>query len=373
MNTTFSRFRFADLFAGIGGLRLALDAAGGACVVTCEWDRFARRTYETFYGEDHPIVGDVRDLTADAMPDHDVLAAGFPCQPFSLAGVSKKNALGRAHGFEDPTQGTLFFDLKRLLEAKRPRAFLLENVKNLRSHDRGRTWDVIVSSLEAAGYAFSDRVIDAARVLPQHRERVFVVGVDAARAGVRPGLRPWSDFWSEVDTQLERERLAEAARYGVDPDTWPVLGPVLEADPPDKYVLSEKLWSYLQAYRAKHEARGNGFGYSLFDGSARRTRTISARYHKDGSEVLITRGDGARPRRLTPRECARLQGFPVELAERFDRTERQPVSDTQAYRQFGNAVAVPVVRAIGRVLVDRLVDAPENARALDAADATGSA
>lgn len=362
------RFTFSDLFAGVGGLRLALEAAGGQCVLTCEWDRFARKTYAAFYGEDHPIVGDIRALGADDVPTHDVLAAGFPCQPFSLAGVSKKNALGRAHGFDDPTQGTLFFDLRRILDARRPRAILLENVKNLRSHDRGRTWQVIVDALTASGYAFSDRVIDASRVVPQHRERVFIVGVDAERAGVEPGLRPWTRFWDDVDAELEVERRAEAARYGVDPSTWPVLGPVLETDAPDKYVLSDKLWTYLQAYRARHEAKGNGFGYSLFDGTARRTRTISARYHKDGSEALVSRGEGERPRRLTPRECARLQGFPVELAERFDRTKRQPVSDTQGYRQFGNAVAVPVVRAIARPLAAHLVDDPTGAQALDAAD-----
>ena len=275
----------------------------------------------------------------DDIPPHDVLTAGFR-QPFSLAGVSKKNSLGRAHGFDDPTQGTLFFDVKRILEAHRPRAFLLENVKNLRSHDRGRTFRVITDSLREAGYVFSDRIIDAARVVQQHRERIFVVGFhrDWLRAG-KTDL-DWDPFWANVDDALLQEAEAQRRRYqlGSD-DTWPRVGAVLqpegEVDP--RFALSDKLWKYLRDYREKHEKKGNGFGYGLVTPELGYTRTISARYHKDGSEALVAREPGENPRRLTPLECLRLQGFPADLG-RWRVGESQPVSDTRRI----------VVRELGR-------------------------
>lgn len=345
---------FIDLFAGIGGIRLAFEAHGAECVATSEWDRFARQTYCTIFGErEEDLLGDITEVEADEIPRHDILTAGFPCQPFSLAGVSKKNSLGRAHGFDDPTQGTLFFDVKRVLLAHRPQAFLLENVKNLRGHDRGRTFKVITDSLTDAGYLFSDRIIDAARVVPQHRERVFIVGFH--RDWLRKGKADldWERFWAGVDRELLEQADVQRRRYGVEPESpWPRVGPVLEphssVDP--RFTLTDKLWAYLRAYREKHEKKGNGFGYSLVMPDDPYTRTISARYHKDGSEALVGRQPEENPRRLTPLECLRLQGFPADLEPLYRSRDVQPVSDTQAYRQFGNSVAVPVVSAIASEL-----------------------
>jgi site-specific DNA-cytosine methylase len=245
------RFSFIDLFAGIGGTRLGWESIGGSCVFTSEWNKYATKTYLENFGEQegHSFAGDITAVPADEVPDHDVLLAGFPCQPFSIAGVSKKNALGRAHGFADEAQGTLFFDVARIIDAKRPRAFMLENVRNLMSHDKGNTMRVIMRT------------------------------------------------------------------------------------------LTDHLWQYLQNYAAKHRSAGNGFGFGLV-GPDDVARTLSARYYKDGSEILVSRGPRRNPRRLTPRECARLMGFPD--------TYRIPVSDTQAYKQFGNSVVVPVVAAVAR-------------------------
>ncbi len=331
-------FSFVDLFAGIGGMRMGFEAAGGRCVFTSEWNAFAQKTYAANFGEREPIAGDIREQTDDQIPDHDLLLAGFPCQPFSIAGVSKKNALGRPHGFACATQGTLFFDVARVLAAKRPRAFLLENVKNLLSHDRGRTFRVIRQALEEEmGYHVSWRVIDAAHFLPQHRERILIAGFredtgfsldDVALPGAGPKLR----------AALHPEDGSEAAE---EPYT---LGPLSAVNP--KYTLTKKLWEYLQAYAAKHRAAGNGFGFGLV-GRDDIARTLSARYYKDGSEILVSRGVGENPRRLTPRECARLMGFPNSF--------RIPVSDTQAYKQFGNSVAVPVVATVARAMRPYLV------------------
>jgi DNA (cytosine-5)-methyltransferase 1 len=353
-------FTFVDLFAGIGGIRIAMESAGGTCVMTSEWDRWARKTYEAFFGEEEHFIGDINDIAPADVPDHDVLCGGFPCQPFSLAGVSKKNSLGRAHGFDDPTQGTLFFRIKEILRAKQPGAFLLENVRHLQRHDRGRTWTVISNALTDCGYSWTARVIDASSVVPQHRERVFI-------AGLRNDLVPrapletldWSKFWSQVDDSLTAESENQRRRYALAADHgWPMLGPILQTPEAveSRYVLTDRLWEYLQAYRRKHEAKGNGFGYGLVEDSDARTRTLSARYYKDGSEILVSRGQGRNPRRLTPLECLRLQGFPAELEAWFDGSRPQPVSDTQAYRQFGNSVAVPVVTAIASVLARYLGD-----------------
>lgn len=331
-------FTFIDLFAGIGGMRLAFEGAGGRCVFTSEWNPFARKTYAANFSEKHPIAGDIREQPEDAIPDHDLLLAGFPCQPFSIAGVSKKNALGRPHGFACATQGTLFFDVARILAAKRPRAFLLENVKNLVSHDRGRTFRVIRQTLEEElGYTISWRVIDAAHFVPQHRERILIAGFCEPADFSLEDLR-FTAAGPKLNTILHPEDGSEAPE---EPYTLPPRGAV---NP--KYTLTQHLWAYLQAYAAKHRAAGNGFGFGLVDGG-NIARTLSARYYKDGSEILISRGPGRTPRRLTPRECARLMGFPDSF--------RIPVSDTQAYKQFGNSVAVPVIAAVARALRPHIV------------------
>ena len=319
-------FRFIDLFAGIGGMRRPFEETGGRCVFSSEWDRFCRETYSANFPEpadsDHEFAGDIRPRAAspETIPAHDVLLAGFPCQPFSIAGVSKKNALGQPHGFRCETQGTLFHDLARILEHHRPPAFLLENVRNLERHDRGRTFATIMHVLERdLGYSVSTRVIDSSPWVPQKRERIFIAGF-------------------RERTGFDFDFLAVPEGPG------PVLGSILEAGVDPKYTLTAHLWQYLQDYKERHRRAGNGFGYSLF-GRSDVTRTLSARYHKDGSEILV-RQKGGRPRRLTPRECARLMGFEKPGGEEF----RIPVSDTQAYRQFGNAVVVPVVRAVAQLM-----------------------
>jgi DNA (cytosine-5)-methyltransferase 1 len=336
-------FTFIDLFAGIGGTRLGFERARGGCVFTSEYDKYCVRTYTANFRPSHAITGDIQEITAppnvadrrvpdyirSRVPEHDVLVAGFPCQPFSIAGVSKKNALGRAHGFACETQGTLFFDICRILEARRPLAFMLENVRNLKSHDRGRTFDVIMRSLAELGYSVAYRVIDAIPWVPQHRERVFIVGFreptgfDFADVRVPEGKRP------TLEAILHPENGTEP------PDGRFTLGRKGRVAP--QYSLTEHLWDYLQRYAAKHKAAGNGFGFGLVNKTTI-ARTLSARYFKDGSEILVDRGRTKTPRRLTPRECARLLGFPESFTI--------PVSDTQAYKQFGNSVVVPVVHAV---------------------------
>ncbi len=339
-NSAARQFSFVDIFAGIGGMRLGFEAAGGACVFTCEWNKFSQQTYRENFG-DEEIAGDIRKVPADAVPPHDVLLAGFPCQPFSIAGVSKKNALNEPHGFACEMQGTLFFDLARLIAYHRPRAFLLENVKNLVSHDKGRTFHTIRTILgNELGYHISYRVIDAQAWVPQHRERIFIAGFrDANDFDLDDMVIPEPKNGKSapiLDDILHPEDGTEAA----EPDyTNGRMGKVGE-----RYTLTEHLWDYLDAYAKKHRARGNGFGYGLVD----RTdiaRTLSARYYKDGSEILV-RQDNALPRRLTPRECARLMGFDEPTESQFKIT----VSDTQAYRQFGNAVAVPAVKAVAQYM-----------------------
>lgn len=338
-------FSFIDLFAGIGGLRRAMEGAGGRCVFTSEWDRFAQQTYHANFPDNRPIAGDIREVDPEDIPDHDVLVAGFPCQPFSIAGVSKKNALGRAHGFLDETQGTLFFDVLRILMHHRPAAFMLENVKNLKSHDKGRTFEVIRRALtEELGYTLHTQIIDAANFVPQHRERIVMVGFREATDFSFEGLNLPGRQGRGMRDILHPENGTEApeGHYTVGPD----------AKVSDKYTLTDKLWKYLQDYAAKHRAKGNGFGFGLVDGGSI-ARTLSARYYKDGSEILVSRGEGRNPRRLTPRECARLMGF--------DDSFRIPVSDTQAYKQFGNSVAVPVFAEVARLMqphVLKLMDQP---------------
>ncbi len=330
-------FTFIDLFAGIGGLRRGFEAIEGKCIFTSEWDAFSAKTYRAnFPDDDHPISGDITKIDPHQIPDFDVLLAGFPCQPFSIAGVSKKNALNRAHGFACEAQGTLFFDLAQIINVKRPAAFLLENVKNLQSHDKGRTFAVIRDVLERElGYHISVRVIDAKSYLPQHRERIMIAGF---RSDVGCDLRhltvPDANLGPKLRTILHPEDGTEQ------PDGHFTLGNIARVA--EKYTLSDHLWRYLQDYSAKHKAKGNGFGFGLV-GPDDVARTLSARYHKDGSEILI-RQMGQNPRRLTPRECARLMGFDGPKGNAFV----IPVSDTQAYRQFGNSVAVPVIEAVAR-------------------------
>ena len=375
-----SRFRFIDLFAGIGGIRSGFEAIGGECVFTSEWNSYAARTYKAnwFCDENNHIFNaDIRDITLSnqsdiseeqayshidsSIPDHDVLLAGFPCQPFSLAGVSKKNSLGRKHGFECDTQGTLFFDVARIIMAKKPAIFVLENVKNLKSHDKGKTFQVIMDTLNELGYDVADadvigaddpKVIDGKNFLPQHRERIVLVGF-------RRDLN-LADGFSLRDIEKEF------------PQPRPAVKDLLDNDIDEKYILTPKLWDYLYQYARKHKEKGNGFGFGLVNPHDEMAvcRTLSARYHKDGSEILIDRGwdmsageksfsnpenMSRRPRRLTPRECARLMGF--EQAGKV--TFRIPVSDTQAYRQFGNSVIVPVFAAVARLLDSRIALAVE--------------
>jgi DNA (cytosine-5)-methyltransferase 1 len=343
-------FTFVDLFAGIGGTRLGFESVGGKCIFTSEWNKYACQTYRANHADHHQIAGDITKVSEDEIPDHDILVAGFPCQPFSLAGVSKKNSLGRAHGFADPTQGTLFFDIKRILAAKRPKAFLLENVKNLRSHDKGTTFQVIMRMLrEELGYIVPEpRVVDAAAFVPQHRERIFIAG-----------FREECGYdWQNLDVPPKEHHPAlEQVLHAPDevpefPYTESIRGRTVVSA---KYTLSDHLWGYLQAYAAKHRALGHGFGCSVFN-PRQIARTLSARYHKDGSEILIEQ-QGFNPRRLTPRECARLMGFPDSF--------QIPVSDTQAYRQFGNSVVVPVIGSVASLILAYLSGNPPERRGVD--------
>lgn len=338
-------FKFIDLFAGIGGLRRGFDAIGGECVFTCEMNRYSQETYRANFGAEHAIAGDITQVKAEDIPPHDLLLAGFPCQPFSLAGVSKKNSLGRAHGFADETQGTLFFDVVRVLRHHKPRAFLLENVKNLLSHDRGNTMRVILHALDELGYEVDFRVIDARSWVPQHRERIFIAGFRRDNkttfsfndVQIPPGPNP------TLSTILHPEDGTETA------DGRNTVGDLGKVH--DRYTLTDNLWAYLQRYAEKHRAAGNGFGFGLV-GPQNVARTLSARYHKDGSEILVAQ-PGKNPRRLTPRECARLMGF-----DRPGSNDpwKIPVSDTQAYRQFGNAVAAPVSVAIAEAMAPWLTN-----------------
>ncbi|WP_286963751.1 DNA (cytosine-5-)-methyltransferase [Brevundimonas sp.] len=327
-------FTFIDLFAGIGGLRRGFEAIGGRCVFTSEWDKYSQQTYRAnFPDDDHEINGDITKIDAADIPAHDVLLAGFPCQPFSIAGVSKKNALGRAHGFEDKTQGTLFYDVARIIKHHRPAAFLLENVRNLVGHDKGKTFQTIKDVLEKdLGYKIDFRVIDGRHWTPQHRERIFIVGFREDQ-----GFR-FADMKVPEAAPKLREILHREADESEIPDQKYTVGN--SGRVADKYTLTDHLWNYLQRYKEKHQAAGNGFGFGLV-GPDDVARPLSARYYKDGSEILIKQ-EGKAPRRLTPRECARLMGFDSPRGAEFI----IPVSDTQAYRQFGNSVVVPAVKAV---------------------------
>lgn len=308
-----STLKFIDLFCGIGGFRMAFEKQGCQCVFSSDWDKYSQITYEANFGE--KPVGDIHSVAVADIPRHDILCGGFPCQPFSIAGVSKKLSLGRKHGFEDEKQGNLFFSIADILDYHRPAAFVLENVKNLKSHDKGKTFEIIYNTLtNALGYKVYTKVIDAKPLVPQHRERIFLVGFREPRHFDFPTL----------------------------PEEGPKLASILETEVDPKYTLTDHLWQYLQNYAAKHQAAGNGFGFGLVTGKDT-ARTLSARYYKDGSEILISQGPRKNPRRLTPRECARLMGYPDSY--------KIPVSDTQAYRQFGNSVVMPVVREIAHEVI----------------------
>lgn len=346
-------FTFIDLFAGIGGIRKGFEKVGGKCVFTSEWDEYAQRTYRANFHDDHHIAGDITEIEAEDIPVHDLLLAGFPCQPFSIAGVSKKNALGRAHGFEDKTQGTLFFDVLRIIKHHKPKAFLLENVKNLKSHNKGDTFATITGALEAEGYTLSIRVIDGKGYVPQHRERIFIVGF-LEKCDFDFNTLEFADSKKgpTLETILHDETEKPEEHY-----TLPVSGNRSNAasEINSKYTLTDKLWAYLQAYAAKHKAAGNGFGYGL-NGPKDKARTLSARYYKDGSEILI-RQECNNPRRLTPRECARLMGYDSGRKPEMI----IPVSDTRAYKQFGNSVVVPVIAEIARYMKPYIVAAIDKA------------
>jgi DNA (cytosine-5)-methyltransferase 1 len=310
------QLRFIDLFCGIGGFRIAFERAGGKCVFSSDWDKFSRQTYKANFGEEPH--GDIHSVAVADIPKFDILCGGFPCQPFSLAGVSKKNSLGRKHGFQDEKQGNLFFSIADILDYHQPPAFVLENVKHLVRHDQGRTFKIIYDTLtDALGYQVHWKVINAASVVPQHRQRIFLVGFKPGRAFEFPNF----------------------------PAEGPKLATILDPTAPEKYTLTDHLWNYLQNYAKKHQEAGNGFGFGLVTGNDI-ARTLSARYHKDGSEILISQGPRKNPRRLTPRECANLMGFPDDF--------KIVVSDTQAYRQFGNSVVVPVVERIAKRVVETL-------------------
>lgn len=335
-------FTFIDLFAGIGGMRLGFENAGGKCIFTSEWNKYSRQTYQANFLCDHEIAGDITKIASEQIPTHDILLAGFPCQPFSIAGVSKKNSLGQPHGFHCATQGTLFFEIERILSYHRPAAFLLENVKNLTNHDNGKTFKIIIQSLkDKLGYHVDWRIINAKSFVPQNRERIFIVGFrdindfslsEINIPDINSGPKLTSIMHPENGTELEEPPYTEGD-----------LAKVAE-----KYTLSENLWDYLQAYAKKHKEKGNGFSFGLA-GPNDVARTLSARYFKDGSEILIKQND-KRPRRLTPRECSRLMGFDLPGHTGFE----IPVSDTQAYKQFGNAVVVPVVEVVAKFIVSIL-------------------
>jgi len=320
-------FTFIDLFAGIGGFRMALQNLGGRCVFTSEWDKFSKQTYFANYGE-YPFGDITKDNIKAYIPEKfDIICGGFPCQPFSIAGVSKKISLGRSHGFADEKQGNLFFHIAEIINTHRPKAFFLENVKNLISHDKKQTFKVIKETLEALEYSFDHKILDGRYFVPQHRERTIMVGFDTKIYG--------KDFKFDF-SQVKIPETKQAIKNILQPDVLP------------KYTLSDKLWNYLQEYAIKHKAKGNGFGFGMTDLEGV-SRTISARYYKDGSEILIPQ-PGKNPRRLTPEEAAALQGYPMYPINTTDKEHslKIAVSDNQAYRQFGNSVVMPLIQAVGK-------------------------
>ena len=294
-------FTFIDLFAGIGGIRLGFESIGGECIFSSEWDKYCQKTYQENFKEiPH---GDITKIKPYELPSFNLLLAGFPCQPFSMA--------GRKLGFED-ARGTLFFDIAQKIEFHKPEVVFLENVKNIESHDKGKTFKIIINTLEDLGYKIFHKVLNAKDFgVPQNRERIYIIG-----------------FKGNADFE-----------FPVPPKQKTRVGDILEKNVDPKYTISDRLWAGHQRRKREHREKGNGFGYSLFTEDSLYTSTISARYYKDGSEILIAQ-KGKNPRKITPREAARLQGFP----EWF----QTPVSDVQAYKQFGNSVSIPVIEALAK-------------------------
>jgi len=321
-----ANFSFIDLFAGIGGFHLGLQKVGGECLYASEWDKYAASTYKSWYPNTPVDSRDIRKIDISReIPKHDVLAGGFPCQPFSLAGVSKKNSMGMKHGFDDAQQGNLFVQICKIVKIHQPKVVFLENVKNLISHDGGLTWMTIQKKLETLDYEVHWKIIDAKSWVPQHRERIYIVA-----------------FRRKTFTKKE----IESFRFPKMKKEVPSLREVLDLKPSKKYMLTDNLWAYLVAYSKKHKSLGNGFGFTIAS-PAGQSRTLSARYYKDGSEILIKQKGWRNPRRISPGEAARLMGFDGTWGKKLGNGFPQVVSDTQAYRQFGNAVCPHVVRAIG--------------------------
>ncbi|WP_299684812.1 DNA (cytosine-5-)-methyltransferase [uncultured Dokdonia sp.] len=335
---------FIDLYAGIGGIRFAFEAASddNICVFSSEWNNYSKITYNAFHG-DIPFgnIHEINDIENE-IPNHDLLTAGFPCQPFSLAGVSKKNSLGRLHGFDDPTQGTEFFKVKEILRIKQPATFLLENVKNLKGHDKGRTFKTICESLTEIGYTFASKIIDAAHWVPQHRERIYIIGF-------RNDLNITREEINDLFPELPEQRIY---------DLEDIITPENELRDlyGDKYTLGLGTWNALKRHKENHKKKGNGFGFNMISRPFRNkiTRTMSARYHKDGAEILIEQ-EGDIPRKITPLEACKIQGFPEECYKFFNGEVEQPVSNSQIYKQFGNSVAVPVLNEIA-IKITNLVE-----------------
>ena len=312
-------FKFIDLFAGIGGIRIPFQELGGKCVFSLLWDKFAQKTYRVNFGE--MPQGDITQIESNSIPDFDVLLGGFPCQPFSSAGLKK--------GFAD-TRGTLFFEIERIMKDKRPKVFLLENVKQLRSHDRGRTLKVILNHIESLDYYVKYEILRAGDFgVPQNRERTYIVGFD----------KHYYNLPEDYDFQFPTPTFEKTR-----------IGNILEDDVDDRYTLTDTIWNGFQRRKQNNINRGAGFGYCLFDENSPYVSTLVARYYKDGQEILIDQGNDKNPRKLTPRECARLQGFPDSFII--------PVSNMQAYKQFGNSVAVPVVRAVAKRIVEEMNTLP---------------
>jgi DNA (cytosine-5)-methyltransferase 1 len=313
-------FSFIDLFAGIGGIRIPFMELGGNCIFSSEWDKHAQTTYRINFGE--TPAGNIREIKTSDIPDFDILLGGFPCQPFSQAGLHK--------GFSD-TRGTLFFEIERIIDEKKksghaPKAFLLENVKRLKGHDGGNTFKVIMEHLHALNYYATAKILRAGDFgVPQNRERIYIIGFD-------------KDYYNIPD-EYEFE-------YPIPPHTKTCFGNILEQNVDPKYTISEKLYMGHFERKERNKTEGKGFGFSVFKPESEYVNTISARYYKDGSEILVFQGDNIPPRKLTPRECARLQGFPEEFII--------PVSNIQAYKQFGNSVAVPVIRAIANRMIEEM-------------------
>lgn len=313
-------FRFIDLFAGIGGIRIPFQELGGSCVFSSEWDKFAQKTYNVNFGE--MPSGDITQIESSSIPDFDILLGGFPCQPFSSAGLKK--------GFAD-TRGTLFFEIERIMRDKRPKAFLLENVKQLQTHDKGRTLKVILSHLDDLDYYVKYVILRAGDFgVPQNRERTYIVGFDKHYFDIQENY----DFQFPVPTYEKTK-----------------LGNILESNVDERYTLTDAIWEGFKKRKQNNIKRGAGFGYCLFNEDSPYVSTLVARYYKDGQEILIDQGPDKNPRKLTPRECARLQGFPDSFII--------PVSNMQAYKQFGNSVAVPVIRAVAKRILEEINNLPK--------------